>query len=83
MSIENKKVLSPEQTEELLKLLKGRFEKNMNRHKAQEWVVVQSKLVVQPEKLWSLNEMERTGGEPDVVAFDEKTGEYQFSRLFG
>jgi hypothetical protein len=78
MSIENRKVLSPEQAEELLKLLKGRFEKNVNRHKAQEWAIVQSKLVVQPEKLWSLNEMERTGGEPDVIAFDEKTGEYLF-----
>jgi hypothetical protein len=50
----------------------------VNRHKAQEWAIVQSKLVVQPEKLWSLNEMERTGGEPDVIAFDEKTGEYLF-----
>ncbi|MBV5314477.1 MAG: DUF4256 domain-containing protein [Prolixibacteraceae bacterium] len=78
MTIENKKELSSEQSEELLKLLKGRFEKNMNRHKDLVWANLQSKLVAQPEKLWSLNEMERTGGEPDVIAFDEKTVEYLF-----
>lgn len=78
MTIEIKKVFSSEHSEQLLKLLKVRFEKNMNRHKDMEWVNVQSKLVAQPKKLWSLNEMERTGGEPDVVAFDGKTGEYLF-----
>lgn len=74
----NKKKLSPEQHEELLRTLKGRFEKNMNRHKGLEWAKVQAKLEVTTEKLWSLNEMERTGGEPDVVAQDKKTGEYIF-----
>lgn len=74
----NKKKLSPEQREELLSALKGRFEKNMNRHKGLEWAKVQAKLEVSTEKLWSLNEMERTGGEPDVVAQDKKTGEYIF-----
>src|SRR5438132_10340822 len=74
----NKKDLSPEQREELLGALKARFEKNMNRHKGLEWAKVQAKLKAHPEKLWSLNEMERTGGEPDVVGFDKKTGEYIF-----
>src|SRR2546425_8414768 len=74
----NKKDLSPEQREELLRALKARFEKNMNRHKGLEWVKVQAKLEVNAEKLWSLNEMERTGGEPDVVGHDKKTGEYIF-----
>jgi len=74
----NKKKLSPEQREELLRLLKLRFEKNMNRHKGLEWVKVQTKLDANTEKLWSLNEMERTGGEPDVVGHDKKTGEYIF-----
>jgi hypothetical protein len=74
----NKKVLSPEQGEELLRALQARFEKNMNRHKGLEWANVQAKLEVQPEKLGSLNEMERSGGEPDVVGYDEKTGEYIF-----
>ena len=74
----NKKELPPEQREELLTTLKTRFEKNMNRHKGLEWAKVQSKLEAHPEKLWSLNEMERTGGEPDVVGFDKKTGEYIF-----
>lgn len=74
----NKKKLSPEQHEELLKALRGRFEKNMNRHKGIEWVKVQAKLEANPEKLWSLNEMERTGGEPDVAGHDKKTGEYIF-----
>ena len=70
--------LSSAQREELLKTLKARFEKNMNRHKGLEWAKVQAKLEANPEKLWSLNEMERTGGEPDVVGHDKKTGEYIF-----
>jgi hypothetical protein len=73
-----KKEFSPEQREELLKALKARFEKNMNRHKGLVWAKVQAKLEANSEKLWSLNEMERTGGEPDVVAYDKKTGEYMF-----
>ena len=76
--MENKKKLSPEQREELLRTLKDRFEKNMNRHKGFEWAKVQAKLDVNTEKLWSINEMERTGGEPDVVGLDKKTGEYIF-----
>src|SRR5919106_174244 len=74
----NKKELSPEQREELLRALKARFEKNMNRHKGLEWAKVQAKLEANTEKLWSLNEMERTGGEPDIVRHDKKTGEYIF-----
>ena len=74
----NKKGLSPEQREELLSALKARFEKNMNRHEGLEWAKVQGKLGANTEKLWSLNEMERTGGEPDVVGYDKKTGEYIF-----
>src|SRR5947207_10340521 len=74
----NKKDLSPEQRKELLRALKARFEKNMNRHKGLEWAKVQAKLEASTEKLWSLNEMERTGGEPDVVGFDKKPGEYIF-----
>src|SRR5213078_1610882 len=74
----NKKDLSPKQREELLRALKARFEKNMNRHKGLEWDKVQAKLEANGEKLWSLNEMERTGGEPDVVGHDKKTGEYVF-----
>ena len=70
--------MSPEQREELLKTLKARFEKNMNRHKGLEWAKVQAKLEANTEKLWSLNEMEETGGEPDVVGHDKKTGEYIF-----
>ena len=76
-----KKKLSSEQLEELLSTLKARFEKNMNRHKGIEWAKVQSRLCVikgNTEKLWSLNEMEITGGEPDVVGYDKKTGEYIF-----
>jgi hypothetical protein len=75
-----KKVLSAEQRTELLGILKARFEKNMNRHSSLEWAKVQSRLNAPAggEKLWSLNEMERTGGEPDVVGFDSKTGEYVF-----
>jgi len=74
----NKKELSPEQREELLKTVKARFEKNMNRHEGLAWTEVQAKVVANTEKLWSLNEMERTGGEPDVVGYDKKTGEYIF-----
>src|ERR1700730_11411686 len=74
----NKKDLSPEQRAELLRALKARFEKNMNRHKGLERDKVQAKLEASAEKLWSLNEMERTGGEPDVVGHDKKTGEYIF-----
>ena len=70
--------MSEEQYEELLKALKNRFEKNMNRHERLEWSKVQTKLVANDEKMWSLNEMERTGGEPDVVGYDKKTGEYIF-----
>ena len=74
----NKTKLSPEQREELLRVLKARFEKNRNRHKGIEWATIQAKLEVNIEKLWSLNEMERTGGEPDVFSHDKKTGEYIF-----
>ena len=70
--------LSPGQGEELLRALKARFQKNINRHKSLEWAKVQAKLEVHTEKLWSLNEMERTGGEPDVVGYDKKAGEYIF-----
>jgi len=70
--------LSQEQREELLATLKERFEKNMNRHEGLEWATVQAKLEANPEKLWSLHEMEATEGEPDVVGHDEKTGEYIF-----
>src|SRR2546421_5195979 len=71
----NKKDLSPERREELLRALKARFEKNMDRHKGLEWAKVQAKLEANTEKLWSLHEMERTGGETDVVGHDKKTGE--------
>ncbi|MGB9199411.1 MAG: DUF4256 domain-containing protein, partial [Terriglobales bacterium] len=74
----NKKELSPEQSKRLLDVLKVRFEKNMNRHEGLEWSQVQAKLEAKTEKLWSLSEMERTGGEPDVVGHDKKTGEYIF-----
>lgn len=70
--------LKPKQREELLKALKTRFEKNMNRHRGLEWAKVQARLGSVADKLWSLTEMERTGGEPDVVGFDKKTGEYIF-----
>lgn len=76
--MKNSKELSPEQREELLRVMKVRFEKNMNRHKGLEWANVQAKLETNTEKLSSLNEMERTGGEPDVVGHDKKTGEYIF-----
>lgn len=73
-----KKQLLPAQQEELLKVLKGRFEKNMNRHKGLEWTKVKAKLEANMNSLWSLNEMERTGGEPDVVGYDRATGQYIF-----
>jgi hypothetical protein len=78
MSKGNKKELSPEQHIELIKVLKARFEKNMERHIGLEWAKVQAKLEANKEKLWSLNEMERTNGEPDVVGIDKKTNEYIF-----
>ncbi|MDQ3109602.1 MAG: DUF4256 domain-containing protein [Bacteroidota bacterium] len=74
----NKKKLSSEQQEELLKVLEARFEKNRNRHKGLVWSEVQAKLEANPEKLWSLHQMEITEGEPDVVDYDKKTGEYIF-----
>jgi hypothetical protein len=70
--------LSPKRRDELLEVLKARFEKNMNRHGGLEWPNVQARLEARPDKLWSLSEMERTGGEPDVVRHDEETGEYVF-----
>ena len=78
MTKRNKTELSSEKCKELLRTLKARFEKNMSRHKGLEWAKVQAKLEANIEKLWSLNEMERTGGEPDVVGFEQKTGEYIF-----
>ena len=74
----SKKVLSPEQREELLRTVKARFEKNIARRNSLKWADVQAKLEAETSKLWSLNEMERTGGEPDVTDFDEKTNEYVF-----
>ena len=74
----NTKGLAPELRKELLGALQARFEKNMNRHKGLAWAQVQGKLEADAEKLWSLHEMERTGGEPDVVGHDEKTGGYIF-----
>lgn len=74
----NKKELSREQREELLKVLKARFDKNKVRHKGLEWDKVQAKLEANPKKLWSLDEMEISGGEPDVIGYDKKTGEYIF-----
>jgi hypothetical protein len=74
----NKNKLSSQQSEELLGILKTRFEKNIERHKALEWAGILAKLNANSEKLWSLNQMEITGGEPDVVGFDKKTGEYIF-----
>ncbi len=73
-----KKKLSPEEREELLRALKTRFERNMDRHKGLEWAKVQARLEANAERLWSLNEMEKTGGEPDVVGHDKKTGGYIF-----
>jgi hypothetical protein len=77
-SVKTKKELSPQQREELLRALEARFGKNMNRHEGLDWAAVKAKLEAKTEKLWSLNEMERTGGEPDVVGHDKKTGEYIF-----
>jgi hypothetical protein len=74
----NKKTLSPNQSEKLFNALKVRFEKNMTRHQGVEWAKVKAKLEANAEKLWSLSEMERTGGEPDVIGHDKKTGEYIF-----
>jgi hypothetical protein len=74
----NKKKLTSEQSTQLLTALKARFQKNKNRHKGLDWAKVQGKLESNSEKLWSLNEMERTGGDPDVVGHDKKTGEYIF-----
>ena len=78
MTKSTKKELSPKQREELLTTLKARFEKNMNRHQGLEWTKVRARLEANAEKLWSLNEMERTGGEPDIVGQDKNTGEYAF-----
>src|ERR1700736_1155512 len=72
------KKLSPGQRGELLRALEPRFEKNMKRHKGLDWAKVQTRLEARPDKLWSLGEMERTGGEPDVVSQDKKTGDYIF-----
>jgi hypothetical protein len=74
----SKKALSSKEQEGLLSTLKARFEKNMNRHKGVDWAKVEAKLKTKADKLWSLNEMERTGGEPDVIGQDKKTGEYIF-----
>ena len=73
-----KNKLTLQQSDELLKTLKSRFEKNMTRHKGLEWIKIQVKLESNPEKLWILDDMETTGGEPDVVGYDKKTGEYIF-----
>jgi hypothetical protein len=76
--MKSKKKLSAEERKELVSILKARFEKNMNRHKSIEWSKVESRLEANPEKLWSLNEMEKTGGEPDVIGVNKKSGEYIF-----
>ncbi len=73
-----KKELSTKQRDELLSIFKARFEKNKSRHQDMDWAVIQTKLEKQPEKLWSLNEMEKTSGEPDVIAFDKKTNVFTF-----
>src|SRR5689334_7653155 len=78
MPKQTKQQLSSAQRQDLLGVLQTRFEKNMSRHKGVEWAKVQAKLEASPEKLWSLNEMESTGGEPDVVGHDKKTGEFIF-----
>jgi len=77
-AVETKKTLSPEQREALFKKLQARFEEYINRHKGLDWAKVKTRLIANPEKLWSLHEMERTGGEPDVIGHDKKTGEYLF-----
>ena len=74
----DEKKLSSEQTAKLLATLQTRFERKMNRHEGLEWSDLEEKLKAEPEKLWSLNEMERTGGEPDVIVIDQNTGEYAF-----
>lgn len=74
----DRKVLQEEQANALLTTLQSRFEKNMNRHEGLDWIKIQSKLSAYPEKLWSLNEMEETGGEPDVIGYDEQTDKYLF-----
>lgn len=76
--ISPERTLTPEQRDELIRTLKTRFERNMHRHPGLDWTDVQARLEARPEKLWSLHEMERTGGEPDVVGFDSQTGEYIF-----
>jgi hypothetical protein len=76
--VETRQQMPPEQRGALLRTLKARFEKNMNRHEGLQWTAVQARLEANPEKLRSLHEMERTGGEPDVVSHDKKTGEYVF-----
>jgi hypothetical protein len=73
------KKLSPDQSRELLSLLKARFENNMNRHTGLEWIQIASKLEMSPQKMWSLDRMEKTGGEPDVIGYDKDTGEYLFA----
>ncbi len=78
LSMTTKNQLSPEQIEVLIELLKTRFEKNSHRHKEIEWTNVRAKLIESPEKLWSLQEMENTGGEPDVIAYDQQKDEYLF-----
>jgi len=78
MAKKNKKNISPEQNYALLQTLKARFDKNINRHKGLEWTNIETRLKKNAEKLWSLHEMERTGGEPDVTGYDNKTGEYIF-----
>lgn len=78
MAVATKKKLTAKQQEDLLNHLKARFEKNMKRHTGLDWAKVQARLISRPEKLWSLSEMELTGGEPDVVGFDKKSGEYHF-----
>ncbi len=77
-AVKNQKSLAPEQSEALLKKLQARFEEYINRHKGLDWAKVKARLEANPEKLWSLGEMEKTGGEPDVVGHDKKTGEYVF-----
>ncbi len=78
MAKTSNKEITPKQTEELIGILKDRFDKNRIRHKGLEWEMVAAKLMANTEKIWSLNEMENTGGEPDVIGFDKKTGEYIF-----
>lgn len=76
--MENQQKLSPEESDALLQILQTRFEKNKNRHKGLQWAEIQTKLAANPAKLWSLNEMEKTGGEPDLVAYHQESDEYIF-----